>query len=169
MRSPSHVSRSLAALVALCASSSLAAADGLIATHRLPASLANAAVAEAVAACARQNYAETAVVVDADGVRLAELRGDGAGVHTLDSAYAKAYTAATFKADSTALAERAKTNPAFMILLSRLPNLIAVGGGLVIKSGNEVVGAIGAAGAPGFDLDDGCAKAGLDKIMGGLK
>jgi uncharacterized protein GlcG (DUF336 family) len=40
---------------------------------------------------------------------------------------------------------------------------------VVIKSGDEVLGAIGAAGAPGGDLDDACAKAGLAKISDRLK
>jgi uncharacterized protein GlcG (DUF336 family) len=39
----------------------------------------------------------------------------------------------------------------------------------VIKIDDEVVGAIGAAGAPGGDLDDACARAGLDKIRDRLK
>jgi uncharacterized protein GlcG (DUF336 family) len=39
----------------------------------------------------------------------------------------------------------------------------------VIKVGDEVVGAIGASGAPGANLDDACAKAGLDKIRDQLK
>jgi uncharacterized protein GlcG (DUF336 family) len=146
-----------------------ASADGLIAAHKIPAALANEAVAETVAACAAQHYTETAVVVDADGVRLAVLRGDGAGAHTLDSAFFKAYTAASFKADSTAVVERAKTNPSLQKLLEKLPNTVEAGGGLVIKAGDEVIGAIGAAGAPGFDLDDTCAKAGLDKIRDRLK
>ena len=71
------------------------AAQGLIAEHRLSAVLANEAVGEAVANCARNGYAVTAIVVDLNGVRQAVLRGDGAAVHTLDSAYAKAYTAAS--------------------------------------------------------------------------
>jgi len=66
-------------------------------THRIPAVLALEAVGEAVAVCAKQGYAETAVVVDADGVRQAVLRGDRAGAHTLDSAADKAYTSASFK------------------------------------------------------------------------
>src|SRR4051794_10059851 len=80
-------------------------------THRIPAAQALDAVGEAVAACARQGYAETAVVVDADGVRQAVLRGDWAGAHTLDSAFDKAYTSASFKTDTGALVERAKTVP----------------------------------------------------------
>ena len=136
--------------------------------HRIPASLAMEAVGEAVAACKQQGYSETAVLVDSDGVRQAVLRGDGAGAHTLDSAYHKAYTAASFKADTSALVERSKTAP-IAPLLAKLPNLLLFGGGLVIKLNDEVIGAIGAAGAPGAELDDNCARAGLDKIRDRLK
>jgi uncharacterized protein GlcG (DUF336 family) len=146
-----------------------AGAQGLLPTHRIPAELASQAVAEAVASCAKQGYAETAVLVDADGVRQAVLRGDRAGSHTLDSAYDKAYTAASFKTDTSALFERSKAAPGFANLFTQLPHLMLFGGGIVIKVDDEVVGAIGAAGAPGANLDDGCARAGLDKIRDQLK
>ncbi len=69
--------------------------QGLITKRRLSAALANEAVAVAVATCAKNGYAVTAIVVDLEGVRQAVLRGDGAVVHPLDSAYAKAYSAAS--------------------------------------------------------------------------
>ena len=145
------------------------AADGLLNTHRVLAALANEAVGAAVAACAAQGYAETAVLVDADGVDQAVLRGDGAGAHTLDSAHDKAFTSASFKSDTLALATRLTSQPIPLALFTKLPHLLLVGGGVVIKVGDEVVGAIGAAGAPGANLDDGCAKAGLAKIADRLK
>ena len=154
----------LLALVPVAANS-----QGLLPTHRISAELASQAVAEAVATCAKQGYAETAVLVDADGVRQAVLRGDRAGSHTLDSAYDKAYTAASFKTDTGALFERAKTAPGFANLFTQLPHLILLGGGVVIKVGDEVVGAIGAGGAPGANLDEACARAGVDKIRDQLK
>jgi uncharacterized protein GlcG (DUF336 family) len=143
--------------------------DGLMATHRIPAELANRMVGEAVASCAKQGYTETAVVVDADGVRQAVLRGDRAGSHTLDSANDKAYTAASFKSDTLALVERSKTVPGFAALFTQLPHLVLFGGGVPIKVGDEVIGAIGAAGAPGANLDDACAKAGIDAVRDQLK
>jgi uncharacterized protein GlcG (DUF336 family) len=143
--------------------------QGLVPTHRISAELASQAAAESVAACARRGYTETAVVVDADGVRQAVLRGDRAGSHTLDSAFDKAYTAASFKTDTSALFEQSKTVPGFANIFTQLPHLMLFGGGIVIKVGDEVVGAIGAAGAPGANLDDACARAGLDKIRGQLK
>jgi uncharacterized protein GlcG (DUF336 family) len=142
-------------------------ADALV-THRIPATLAAEAVTEAVAACAKDGYRETAVLVDADGARQAELRGDGAGIHTLDSANDKAYTSVTFRSDTLPLAERAK-EPGGINGLAKLPHVMFFGGGVVIKVGDEVVGAIGASGAPGAQLDEACARAGLNKIKDRLK
>jgi uncharacterized protein GlcG (DUF336 family) len=161
----------LATIIAAAALSviSTARAEDLITTHRIAAALAGEAVAQAVATCAGQGYNETAVLVDADGVRQAVLRGDRAGSHTLDSANDKAYTAATFKADTTLLVERAKSAPGFAALFTQIPHLVLFGGGVVIKLNDEVIGAIGAAGAPGANLDEACARAGIDKIKDRLK
>ena len=160
----------IAAITVLFATTSLSAlADDLLNTHRLSATLAGEAVGAAVASCASQGYAETAVLVDADGVRQALLRGDRAGSHSLDSANDKAYTAASFKTDTSALVERAKAVPGFSALFTQIPHLVLFGGGVVIKLNDEVVGAIGAAGAPGGNLDEACARAGLDKIRDRLK
>jgi uncharacterized protein GlcG (DUF336 family) len=53
--------------------------------------------------------------------------------------------------------------------LSKLPHVMFFGGGVVIKLGDETIGAIGASGAPGAKLDDACARSGLDKIRDRLK
>jgi uncharacterized protein GlcG (DUF336 family) len=139
-----------------------------IQTHRIPVALAVEAASEVVAACAKQGYRETADVVDADGATIATVRGDGAGIHSLDSAHYKAYTSVSFKNDTLALGERAKSDDAFM-QLSKLPHVMFLGGGVVIKLGDETIGAIGASGAPGAKFDDNCARAGLDKIRDRLK
>jgi uncharacterized protein GlcG (DUF336 family) len=149
-------------------------AQGLIAEHRLAAGLANEAVAEAVAACAKNSYAVTAIVVDIDGVRQAVLRGDGAPVHTLDSAYAKAYTAASLapvrKEDSTkAIFERLSKNPSTTASLGNLPNVTFTPGGVTIMAAGKPIGGIGVGGAPGGNFDDDCARAALDKIKDRMK
>ncbi len=156
------------ALCAVLLTARAAHSEGLLPMHRISADLANQAVAAAVSKCASQGYAETAVLVDADGVQQAVLRGDRAGAHTLDSAFSKAFTAASFKTGTSALVERSKSSPVLANLF-KLPHLLLLGGGIVIKAGDEVVGAIGAAGAPGGDLDDACAQAGLDQIKDQLK
>jgi len=153
-------------LGAVGCSASTAYAQGLLAAPRISAALANEAVGAAVASCAAQGYAESAVLVDTDGVVQASVRGDNSGIHTLDSAHDKAYTSVTFKSDTMAMMPRAQQ---LNTLVTRLPHMLLAGGGVVIKSGNTVVGAIGAAGAPGFQLDEACAKAGVDKILDRLK
>jgi len=154
-------------LAATAAGASLASADTLQ-THRIPAALAVEAATEAVAVCAKQGYRETAVLVDADGVTIAAVRGDGAGSHTLDSAHDKAYTSASFKNDTIAFVERLKTDES-LAQLTKVARILFVPGGVVIKLGEETIGAIGAGGAPGGKFDDDCARAGLDKIRDRLK
>jgi uncharacterized protein GlcG (DUF336 family) len=164
-----------AAVVALAAPvASTASAQGLIAEHRLSAVLANEAVAEAVAACAKSGYAVTAIIVDIDGVRRAVLRGDGAPVHTLDSAYAKAYTAASLapvrKEYSTKeIFERISKNPSTTASLGNLPNVTFTPGGVTIMAANKPIGGIGVGGAPGGNFDDECARTALDRIKDRMK
>jgi uncharacterized protein GlcG (DUF336 family) len=83
-------------------------------------------------------------VLDADGATIAVVRGDGAGIHTIDSAHDKAYTSVSFKNDTLALAERAKGEDS-IAPLAKLPHVMFFGGGVVIKLGDEVIGFIGAA------------------------
>jgi uncharacterized protein GlcG (DUF336 family) len=156
-----------AAMAGVAMSGSIAVAQTLP-THRIPAALAVEAANETVSACAKQGYHETAQVVDADGAIIATLRGDGAGIHSLDSALDKAYTAVSFKSDTLALAERAKGEDS-IAPLAKLPHVMFFGGGVPIKLGDETVGAVGAAGAPGAKLDDACARAGLEKIKDRLQ
>lgn len=161
----------------LCAagpvSVSTAQAQDVLSTHRLSAALAAEAVAEAVAACAKQGYKVTATIVDLDGVDQASLRGDGASMTTLGAAHDKAYTVLMLGAprnedSSGAIAQRMGKTPSAGGL-AKLPHILLAQGALRIKVGNEAIAAIGVGGAPGGDLDEGCAKAGLDKISARLK
>jgi uncharacterized protein GlcG (DUF336 family) len=145
-----------------------ALASGTLPTHRLSAELANEAVATAVAHCASEGYRESAVVVDISGVDQAALRGDGAGIHTPESAYDKAYTSVSLGIDTQVLDDTQRTQIAPDGPFSKVPHLVLFGGGVVIRLGTETIGAIGAAGAPGGKLDAACAQAGLDAIKSQL-
>jgi uncharacterized protein GlcG (DUF336 family) len=148
-------------------------AEDVITMHRLSAALASEAVTEAVATCAKQGYRVSAVVLDIDGTTQAVLRGDGASVTSLDASHDKAYTVIMLGAarneDSTGvIAERMGANPSAGGLV-KLPHLLLLQGGLRIKAGSEAIAAIGVGGAPGGNLDEACAKAGIDKISDRLK
>lgn len=168
----STAARPLRALgIALPLAASLAMpgfAQGLIATHRIPAELAAEAVMTAVDTCAKQGFAVTSALLDADGVLQAELRGDGAGIHTVRMAHDKAYTAVTFRTNTSSLVENADKRPPSPAIV-KLPNLILAPGGVVILKDNEVLGAIAVSGVPNRQGDEVCAKSGLAKVSDRLK
>lgn len=129
---------------------------------------ANQIALAGVAACQEKGYAVAVTVVDRAGTIKAALRADNAGPHTFDSSRAKAYTAASAKAPTTAMMENAQKNPGAANLVD-IPGLLLLAGGLPVKAGNEVIGGIGIGGAPGGHIDEQCAAAALDKFKDALK
>jgi uncharacterized protein GlcG (DUF336 family) len=146
----------------------IAGAQELPTQKILPLALAQEAAAAAVASCSGAGYRVSVVVVDADGVARVSLRGDGAGSHTINSAFRKAFTAATFNRPTSAWAPAIKQS-AEVASMEHIDNILMAGGGMPIRAGNDLVGAIGNAGAPGFDKDEACAQAGIDKIKDRLR
>ena len=95
-------------------------------------------------------------------------RGDGAGPHTLEASRLKAYTSASAKNTTLAIMEGSQKNPA-AANLGQIPGYLLLGGGVPVKVGNEVIGAVGVGGAPGGHLDEQCAVAGIAKVQDLLK
>ena len=163
----------MAAFVA-AASSTAVQAQGLVATQKLSAALANELVGESVAQCARNGYKVVAVVVDLDGVRQALLRGDGAPIHSMDNAYYKAYTIASLglsrKEESTKqIADRMAKAPPSNVPQTPLPNVTYAQGALAIMAGGNTIGGLGVSGAPGGQFDEECARAAMAKIKDRMK
>ena len=130
--------------------------------------LANQIAAGAVASCAAGGYSVTATVVDRAGTIRAVQRADNAGPHTLGASLQKAYTSASAKNNTLAMMEGAQKNPAAANLV-HIPGFLLLGGGVPVRVGNEVIGAVGVGGAPGGQLDEACAVAALDKVKESLK
>jgi uncharacterized protein GlcG (DUF336 family) len=80
----------------------------------------------------------------------------------------KAFTAATFEMDTADIVKRSQTG-SVSTSFAKVPHLVLANGGVVIKVGKEVIGAIGVSGAPGGENDAACAQAGLDKIKDRMK
>ena len=130
--------------------------------------LANEIAGATVAACSANGYAVTATVVDrAGGVRAVQ-RADNAGPHTLAASQQKAFTSASAKNTTLAMQDGSQKNPAAANLVY-IPGFLLLGGGVPIKVGNEVIGAVGVGGAPGGNLDEQCAMVALDKVKDQLK
>jgi uncharacterized protein GlcG (DUF336 family) len=159
----------LAVAAVLALSTSLAAqAEGVRTERNMSLDIANQIAAATVAACSANGYAVAAAVVDRAGSLRALQRADNAGPHTLSSSQAKAYTSASAKNTTLAMMEGAQKNPAGANLV-HMPGFLLLGGGVPIKVGNEVIGAVGVGGAPGGHLDEQCAMAGIDKVKDLLK
>jgi len=156
-----------ASVLTLSLVAAAANAQGVRTEKTLSLDLANQIASATVAACGAGGYAVTATVVDRAGTVRAVMRADNAGPHTLASSQQKAWTSASAKNTTQAMMEGAQKNPAGANLVY-LPGFLLLGGGVPIKAGNDVIGAVGVGGAPGGHLDEQCANAAIDKVKGAL-
>jgi uncharacterized protein GlcG (DUF336 family) len=145
-----------------------ASAQAVRTERNMSLELANQIATATVAACSANGYAVTATVVDRAGSVRAVQRADNAGPHTLAASQEKAFTSASAKNTTLAMMEGAQKNPAAANLVY-IPGFLLVGGGVPVKVGNEVIGAVGVGGAPGGHLDEQCAMTALDKVKDFLK
>ena len=90
-----------------------------------------------------------------------------APICTNEGAERKAFTARTFNQPSADFVKRLQDRPETAFGSRQYTRVIALGGGLPIKVGNEVIGAVGVSGSPG--KDDECSQAGIDKVADQLK
>ena len=146
--------------------SSSAQAQGLITQKNLSLAMAQAVANAAMDKCKSMGFKVSVAVLDRDGLPIVMLRGDGAGLSTPEGADRKAYTARSFNAPSADFVKRMKDNPAVAGSIE-YTRVLALGGGLPIKVGSDVVGAVGVSGSPG--KDDVCSQAGIDKVSAQLR
>jgi uncharacterized protein GlcG (DUF336 family) len=159
----------IAAFAGACAlAGAPAQAEDVTTTRQLSIALAAEAAQVALATCTQQGYRVSVAVVDRSGLLRAYLRGDGAAPHTYDSATRKAFTSASFGATTAELAKRIADNPG-NAALAGIPGTLMLAGGVPVKAGNDVLGAVGVGGAPGGDKDEACSQAGIAKIQDRLK
>jgi uncharacterized protein GlcG (DUF336 family) len=149
--------------VALSLVAPVRAQDALVTYKSLSPELALDLARAALGECRKRGYQTAVAVVDRFGVSQVMLRDRFAGAHTPATAAGKAWTAASFRTNTTDLV--ALTQPGMpQAAVRNLPGVVVLGGGLVIEAGGSLVGAVGVSGAPGGDADDACAKAGIDAV-----
>jgi len=144
----------------------LSSADAQLVTRKdLTADLAVTMAQAAISACKAQGHNVSATVVGRAGEVIVQIRGDGAGMHTFENSFRKAWTARSFRAPSATMEQRLKDNPNLPLI--HLTNVIADKGGLPIKVGDDTIGGLGVSGCPG--CDEPCSQAGIDKVADQLK
>ncbi|NUR26820.1 MAG: heme-binding protein [Catenulispora sp.] len=116
---------------------------------------------DSLIAAARQQALKAGVpvavaVVDAGGNLVAFSRMDGANIITIDTAIGKAFTAVSIGADTVNLTAAIQPGaPLFGtgLTLAGTRSFVPYAGGVVVRDGDAVLGAIGVSGAPNSDID----------------
>lgn len=171
-RSSERTGRQLAALLLAAAqlvvTGEALAADATYAVKQLLPETALRAAQAALTKCRDSGYQVAVAVVDRAGLTQALVRDRFAGPHTLDVSQNKAWTAVSFKTNTTDLEKLTRAGQPMSGLRS-IPRFTAIGGGVTIEAGGSLLGAIGVSGAPGGDADEMCAKAGINAIADSLE
>lgn len=156
-----------AALALTLAAGPAAAQDDTFNVRTLTPDTALKAAQAAMKKCRDSGYQVAVAVVDRSGLAQVMLRDRFAGAHTPKTAIGKAWTAVSFRSNTSSLLEATGPGkPASGI--RNLPNVVMLGGGLLIESGGAIVAGIGVSGAPSGDADDVCGKAGIEAIRDAL-
>jgi uncharacterized protein GlcG (DUF336 family) len=148
-------------MVLLC--SGAAAQKGVFTSRALTPEAALTAARAALEHCRKNGWQVAVAVADRAGLAQVLLRDRYAGAHTIDGAMNKAWTAASFRVPTGQLAAETQAGKP-MSGVRALPGVFAAGGGLVIETGGQTLGAIAVSGAPGGEADEQCAAAGLKAI-----
>ena len=152
----------LAALASTVAIPATAQSQRKEVSYAVAKTIAEAAIED----CKNRGYAVSAVVVDHGGNTVVAMRADNASVHTMENARRKAYTAMTFKMTTEDFVKDMAKRPVRREQTT-LPNVIAIGGGVPLKIGKDVIGGVGLSGSPG--VDEPCVMAGINKVADQLK
>jgi uncharacterized protein GlcG (DUF336 family) len=123
--------------------------------------IAQAAIKE----CRKQGVQVAVTVIDRGGHAQAVLRDVLAPDVTLTISKQKAYTAMAFNATTSSLEGRFKSP----FSVGKVEGLVMSPGGVPIQVGGTLLGGVGVSGAPSGEVDEKCAKAGVDDVAGDLE
>ena len=140
--------------------------QGLVTERNLSLPMAKAIAEAALAACKSKGYNTAVAVVDRAGQVMVILRDEQATAQQAEMARRKAYTARMFR--TTTLEFQKRTSDPAYAAQRNLTDILALGGGVPIQVGNEIIGGVGSSGSS-QEMDDACAKAGVAKVAELLK
>jgi len=145
---------------------SAAAAQNIVMQKTLSLGLAKTIAEATLAECKSKGFTTSAVVVDRAGQVLVMLRDEGATAQTAEMARRKAFTARMFRTSTLEFQKRTQ-DPTYAAQRD-VTDILALGGGVPILIGDEIIGGVGSSGSS-QPQDDACAKAGVAKVAALLK
>lgn len=144
----------------------------------LPSDLAVKVAREAIQQCRQKGYGVTAVVMNSEGNVIVQIRGDGARVHTVATARAKAYSAITLAAihnlqRTSELLGSMQSTGAIGIGSWPMPpqpikDITLFPGGVNLVADGQIIAALGVAGTPDGKIDEKCASQAKDYFEANL-
>ncbi|HZM95396.1 MAG TPA: heme-binding protein [Vicinamibacterales bacterium] len=161
-----RIAAAWAALGFVAVLSGPAHAQGVVMQRNLSLAMAKTIAEATLAECQAKGFHTSVAVVDRAGQPLVLLRDEQATVQTLEMSRRKAYTARMFRTSTLEFQKR--TNDPELMPQRDVSDILALGGGVPILVGNEVIGGVGSSGSSQTQ-DDACAKAGIAKVVDQLK
>src|SRR2546422_4935809 len=146
--------------------SGLVTGQGVVMQRNLSLAMAKTIAEGTIAECKSKGFNTAAAVVDRAGQVMVILRDEQATAQTAEMARRKAYTARMFRTSTLEFQKR--TNDPFYAAQRQIADILALGGGVPIQIGNDVIGGVGSSGSS-QEGDDACAKAGVAKVADLLK
>jgi uncharacterized protein GlcG (DUF336 family) len=143
-----------------------AGAQGVVMQRNLSLEMAKMIAEGTIAECKAKGYHTAAAVVDRAGQIMVLLRDEQATAQTAEMSRRKAYTARMFR--TTTLEFQKRTMDPAYAPQREITDILALGGGVPIRIGDDVIGAAASSGSS-QEQDDACAKAGVAKVANLLK
>jgi uncharacterized protein GlcG (DUF336 family) len=147
--------------------SGAAAAPGLVTQRNLSLAMAKTIAEAALAECQSKGFHTAVAVVDRAGQVLVLLRDEQGTAQQGEMARRKAFTARMFRTSTLEFQKRTGSDPT-LLPQRDVADILALGGGVPIQVGNEIIGGVGSSGS-NQNMDDACAKAGIAKVADLLK
>jgi uncharacterized protein GlcG (DUF336 family) len=144
-----------------------AAAQGLITQRNLSLAMAKTIAEAALAECQGQGFHTAVAVVDRAGQVLVLLRDEQGTPQQGEMARRKAFTARMFRTSTLEFQKRTASDPS-LLAQRDVADILALGGGVPIQVGDEIIGGVGSSGS-NQNTDDACARAGIAKVAHLLK
>lgn len=154
----------LSALAVLACFSALPVHAASLTEKNISLQQANELASAVIQSCSAKKYNVSVTVLDRGGNVKALQRMDNAGPHTVEASRMKAFTALSAKNASGKVMEAAQSN-AGAANMRDIPGFLLLAGGLPLRDGDQVIGAVGVGGAPGGNLDEQCAQTAIDNVF----
>ena len=159
--------KSLAGIGLALIASGTAAAQGLVTQRNLSLAMAKTIAEAALAECQGKGFHTAVAVVDRAGQVLVILRDEQGTPQQAEMARRKAFTARMFRTSTLEFQKRTASDPS-LLPQRDVADILALGGGVPIQVGDDIVGGVGSSGS-NQNTDDACARAGIAKVADLLK